>query len=137
MNNKVYSVAILGVGSRGAGYGTIMNSMKDKFNIVSLCDIVKEKLDRYQEIFDVKKENCFIDADEFLKEKRADVLIIAVQDQDHVRFCIQALKLGYDVLLEKPITDDLKECQKLLNAQTKYGGKSNCLSCFKICSCLY
>lgn len=123
MENKKFTVAILGVGSRGAGYGLIMNSMKDKFQIVSLCDLIKEKLDRFQEIFDVDKENCFLDCNEFFKEKRADVLIIANQDQDHVWCCLKALELGYDILVEKPLTDNLEECEKLLAAQKKYNKK--------------
>ena len=31
--------------------------------------------------------------------------------------------MGYDVLLEKPITDKEEECRSLLAAQKKYGGK--------------
>lgn len=124
MNNKIFTVAILGCGSRGAAsYGNVINSLKDKFKIVALCDLVKEKIERYQDIFDVEKENCFLDCEEFLAKKRADVLIIANQDQDHVWCCLRALELGYDVLLEKPITDKLSECEKLLEAQRKYGRK--------------
>ena len=124
MNNKKFTVAILGCGSRGAdSYGNIINSWKDKFDIVALCDLVKEKLERFQERFEVSKDNCFLDANEFLSKKRADLIIIATQDQDHVPQCIKALELGYDVLLEKPITDRLEECEKLLAAQKKYGGK--------------
>ena len=66
---KQYKVAILGVGNRGAGYGTIINSMKDKFKIVSLCDLIEEKLIRFQKIFDVNEKDCFLDCEEFFKEK--------------------------------------------------------------------
>ena len=58
-----------------------------------------------------------------MKEKRADVLVIATQDQDHVRECIKALEVGYDVLLEKPITPKKEECLALLEAQKKYQHK--------------
>ena len=40
-----------------------------------------------------------------------------------MRHCIAALKAGYDVLLEKPITDSKEECEKLLATQKQYGGK--------------
>lgn len=124
MDNKRFTVAILGCGSRGAdSYGRIINSWRDKFDIVALCDIVKEKIDRFQIEFGVEKDNCFLDPNEFLVKKRADLIIIANQDQDHVPHCIKALEVGYDVLLEKPITDRIEECEKLLKAQRKYGGK--------------
>lgn len=121
---KLFTVAILGVGSRGAdAYGTILNDQKDRFNIVALCDIRQQRLDRFSEIFGVDKSHCFLDENEFFKQKRADVLIIATLDKDHVRQAIKALELGYDILLEKPITDNKDECEQLLAAQKKYGGK--------------
>ncbi len=123
MEDKVISVAILGCGSRGAdSYGLYLN--KDpRFDIVSLCDIRKIKVDRFKKEFNVKDEMCFTDEDEFFKARRADAIIIATQDRDHVRHALKALKLGYDILLEKPVTPNKKECYQLLAAQKKYGGK--------------
>ncbi len=36
--------------------------------------------------------------DEFFKEKRADLLIVSTQDQDHVGHAIKGLEKGYDIL---------------------------------------
>ena len=122
MNEKIFSVAILGTGARGADvYGRIMAKFPEKFNIVSLCDIREERLSVFGEEFGVEEKNRFTDEEEFFKEKRADVIIIATQDADHVRHAIKALELGYDILLEKPITDSKSECKRLLNAQKKSG----------------
>lgn len=121
MSNKKFMVAIIGLGARGAeSYGRIMLSMKDKFEITALCDVDEGKLNKYGKIFGTKE--LFNDETEFFKQKRADALIIATLDRDHVRQCERALELKYDVLLEKPITDDLVECERLLNAHKKYGG---------------
>ena len=68
--------------------------------------------------------NLFLDENEFFNEKRADICVVATQDQDHVRNCIDALRVGYDVLLEKPITYSKEECFRLLEAQKKYLQKS-------------
>lgn len=123
MENKVVTVAILGCGSRGAdSYGLYLNK-DERFEIVSLCDIRKNKVDRFKKEFSCKDELCFYDEDEFFKARRADAIIIATQDKDHVRHAIKALKLGYDILLEKPVTADKKECFDLLETQKKYGGK--------------
>ena len=120
---KVLTVAILGAGSRGAdSYGKLMNE-DPRFKIVALCDIRKTKIDRFQEVFNVPQENCFLDENDFFKTKLADVCVIATQDKDHVRHCLKALELGYDILLEKPITPVLDECYQLIEAQKKYGGK--------------
>ena len=125
MNNKIFTVAILGVGARGANsYGRNMMKRPDKFRIVSLCDVNEKRLSLYGEEFGVANEERFIDETKFFAKKRADLLVIATQDQDHVRQCIKAFELGYDVLLEKPITDKKEECERLLAAQQKYGRKA-------------
>ncbi len=124
MERKIYSVAIIGVGSRGADvYGSLINKLNDSFRIVSLCDKKTERLERFGEIFGVEKENRFTDDNEFFAKKRADVIIIATLDNDHVRHTLKALGLGYDILVEKPLTGNREDCEKLLAAQKKYGGK--------------
>ena len=121
---KIYSVAIIGCGSRGQNvYGKYMFASKDKFKIVSLCDANEKMLALAQERFGVEKGNCFTDSEEFFAQKRADVLVIATQDRDHVWMCVKALALGYDVLLEKPVSPVESELYELLEAQKKYGGK--------------
>ncbi len=125
MSNKIYTVAIIGAGSRGAdAYGSLINQQKDKFKIVSLCDLRPERLTRFGELFGVDDSLLFTDENEFFKEKRADLLVIATQDKDHYRHMMKAFELGYDVLAEKPITDNEQECIDLLNAQKKYGVKA-------------
>ncbi len=119
-----FTVAILGCGSRGAGsYGRLFYEMKDKYEIVALCDISPIALQKYQTNFNVPKENCFSTEEEFFKARRADLLVIATLDKDHVRQCLAGLAAGYDILMEKPISDSKEECMQLLEAQKKYGGK--------------
>ena len=120
MSKKILTVAILGCGGRGAGYGTHMYDMEDKYKIVSICDVKQAVLDRFGEKWNVPKENLFLDEEEFLKEKRADVLVIATHDRDHVRECIKALKLGYHILLEKPISPLREELLELLEVHKKH-----------------
>ena len=123
MEEKRFSVAILGGGSRGLDTYANFMSKAGHFDIVAVCDVRPVRLEFAQEKYNVKKENCFLKEEEFFKEKRADVLVIATQDQDHVRQAIKALELGYDVLLEKPITPKKEECLALLDAQKKYNHK--------------
>ena len=122
---KVFTVSILGTGSRGAeSYGRIMMSHSDMYKIVSICDISKEKVDKYQKLFNLDEKNCFTDEYEFFKERRSDCLVLATMDEDHVRQCIKAFELGYDVLLEKPISAKIDELYSLLEAQKKYNCKA-------------
>ena len=121
---KEYTVAILGCGSRGCHtYGRLMLDMPGQYKIVALCDIDPAQVDRFAAAAGVPKKGLFYDAGEFLKKKRADVLVIATQDRDHVWMCVRAFELGYDVLLEKPISPVRAELYQLLDAHKKYGGK--------------
>ena len=123
--DKVFTVSIIGCGSRGHyTYGKCMTvNYKGKFKIVSACDTDEGMLRWAQEDWGLAEENCFLDEQEFFKEKRSDALVIATQDRDHVRMCIKALELGYDILLEKPISPVEEELHELLDAYNRYGRK--------------
>ncbi len=123
MEDKVFTVAILGCGSRGLDTFARFMEPLPYYKVVAGCDFRQVRLDLAQNKYGVKPENCFLDEKEFFKEKRADLMVIATQDQDHVRHAVKALELGYDIILEKPITPKKEECYELLEAQKKYGGK--------------
>ena len=59
------------------------------------------------------KENRFDDEEKFFQEKLSDVLFITTQDKLHIRMAKKALSLGYDIVLEKPISDDSQELREL------------------------
>ena len=121
---KVFTVSILGCGSRGHyTYGKCMFNMQDKFQIVSMCDSNPKQIELAKSAWGLTDEQCFLSDEEFLKEKRSDALVIATQDRDHVRMCIRALELGYDILLEKPISPVEDELYELLAANEKYRKK--------------
>ncbi len=122
---KVYTVAILGVGARGAdAYGWQLHDQKDRFKIVALCDLRPERLERFGKKFEVPEEGRFLDENEFFKEKRADLLLVTTQDKDHVGHCVKGFALGYDIMTEKPLTDKKEECDLLLEVQKKAGTKA-------------
>lgn len=123
MENKILTVSILGVGARGGeAYGRYIYKCSNKFKITALCDVSSERLEKYGKAFDVCEENRFLKEDEFFAKKRSDVILIATMDQDHVRMAERALDLGYDVLLEKPITNEPSELVSLVK-KTEQTGK--------------
>lgn len=121
---KTFTVAILGCGSRGTGFATlILQQPNERFEITALCDTIPERIKPTLLLPGIGKPEIFYDPDVFLEKKRADFLIIASPDRCHVPQAIRALELGYDMLLEKPITDDRVELAQLLEAQKKTGKK--------------
>lgn len=121
--NKTFTVAILGFGNRGQVYAKLMAQKEECFKIVAVCDTNPIQLEHVGGLYNLEKSNLFSDTNEFLKEKRADVLVISTWDKDHVEQCLTAMDLGYDVLLEKPISDSKEEIKLLMDKQRETGRK--------------
>ncbi len=119
MTNKTITVALIGAGSRGNTYTKYMAMKPEQFKLVAVCDINHLRADQYAAKHGLDADKVFYHEDDFFKEKHADLLIVATQDQDHVGHAIKGLALGYDILTEKPISNREDECRKLLEAQKK------------------
>ena len=117
--SKKFTVAILGCGSRGACYTKYMLTHPDKYKIVALCDPVARQIEKMHELFGLDDVKEFLKPEEFLKEKVADVLVIASPDREHVSQAVRGMELGYHLLLEKPISDDRDELELLLETQKR------------------
>lgn len=113
---KPVTVAIVGLGSRGGdAYASCQKLFPEKMKIVAIADIIPEKVDYISKEYNVPKEMCFESAEHLLQENQlADVLFICTQDRQHVGHALPALRKGYDLLLEKPISPDLQECREIL-----------------------
>jgi len=82
---------------------------------------------RVQQIKDLSGNPAFRsfsnDRELFKAGKLADVCIIGTQDSYHVEPALQAMELGYDILLEKPIASDPARILELLDASERLGRK--------------
>lgn len=108
------TIAVIGLGSRGTNYMRFVRYLyKKRAKIVAICDISEVKVNDIAKLYKIDKEHCFTDEKEFFKEKRADAVFICTQDQDHYRNCMQALNLGYQILVEKPLSYNLDECLEI------------------------
>ena len=118
-------VALAGLGSRGKDtYAKTAKLFPEKMKITAIADIDPDKVAEVAREYGVPAEHCFSSAEELLaQEKLADVMFITTQDRQHVGHAIPALKKGYDLLLEKPVSPDLQECRDLLKTAQECGRK--------------
>ena len=95
-------IAIAGLGSRGEScYGQALLEMKDRTEVVALAEPREERLKAAAADHGVPAEMCFETAEEMLAQsKLADALLLCTQDRQHVPQAIEALKKGYDILME-------------------------------------
>lgn len=116
-------VVLLGLGSRGvSGYGKYALEFPEKMKISAVCDIDVEKTEKYGDLFQVENEKRYTDSNDLFRSGRlGDAIFICTQDQDHFEQAKKALELGYDILLEKPISSNVKECLALADLAKETG----------------
>lgn len=117
------SAVLIGAGSRGMAYAKHMKNT-ELFDIVGLAEPIRSRHMRIKNMHEVPDERCFDDWRPLLGLGRiADLAIICTMDRDHLAPALAAIELGYDLLLEKPITPTPEECRELCLAAEKKGVK--------------
>lgn len=108
---KKIKLAAIGCGNRTGVYMNLAKKlMPEKFEITVLADPIKEKRDKISNYQKGTEIRHYDSADDFLKQdKLADAVIIGTQDDYHFEPAMKALEKGYDIILEKPISNKLKE----------------------------
>ena len=112
-----------GAGSRGNVYGGYAANFPDQVKIVGVAEPIPIRNERYTKLHHIPEENRLKTwEDVFKRPKFADAIIITMPDNLHYLPCMQALSMGYDVLLEKPMAQTEQECRDIL-AMTKKTGR--------------
>lgn len=106
---------LVGAGDRGADtYGEYALQHPDLIKFIAIAEPQKKRREKFVNKHQIPARNVFESWEPLLdKEKIADVAIITTQDKMHYEPTKRALKLGYDVLLEKPMSTTLEECKSL------------------------
>ena len=103
---------IIGCGSRGMTYG--LWAKEHGIQIAAIAECRPDRLTSAGQELNVPLHMRFSDAAQLLAlGKIADAAIIATMDRDHYGHVMQALDCGYDILLEKPISPDPRECLEI------------------------
>ncbi len=119
------TAVLIGAGNRGTTYTDKMFDMPEMFQVIGVAEPVESRRNYIKEKHGIKDEMCFDGYESFfnLKEKVADFVIISTMDQLHFEPAMQAIRLGYDILLEKPVSPNPQECKIISEEANKYGVK--------------
>lgn len=105
-------LVLIGAGQRGRIYAD--NAYNAGHEIVAVVDPHADRRQAAAQAYGIPQSAQMAnDHALFARGKIADVLIIASMDRDHFEQTMQGLRLGYDILLEKPISPDPVECLKI------------------------
>ena len=91
--------------------------IRNKGQLVAVCDAVKEKADELAAQCDAK---AYYDIDEMLAaEKTIDVMAVCSPNGLHAEHSIRSLNAGFHVLCEKPMSISVYDCGRMLQAAEK------------------
>lgn len=91
--------------------------------VVALCDCDREVLDREAKRFQDRGEPVatYTDVRELLESKEVDVVSTATPNHWHALVTVWACQAGKDVYVEKPVSHNVWEGRKMVEAARKYG----------------
>jgi len=116
------SYAVIGAGNRGSIYAGILRKNPDLGCVVAVADINPIRRQRLVDAHGLGPAQAFATWEELLAQpKLCDAIILATSDRMHMAPAERALRLGYDLLLEKPISPDPHECIRLANLAESLG----------------
>jgi predicted dehydrogenase len=118
---KPLTFATIGCGSRVQVYTKAARQLPDRYRVVAAADPNPERLNVMRRLVPDGLRTFASDQELFAAGKLADIAIIGTQDAYHVQPCIEAMRLGYDVLLEKPIATTFAEVARLEREATRLG----------------
>jgi len=119
--NKMKIIQI-GVGGFGASWLDIVASSKE-WEIVGIVDVNEEILKKSVEKYPFLEGKTFKSLKDCLKKVKADAILNVTPPKFHKEISILALKEGLHVLVEKPLSDTLKNAEKIVEEAEKYKRK--------------
>jgi predicted dehydrogenase len=118
---NVKTIAILGAGGRGQGFARMFND-DPRTRVVAVAEPRPQWRAAFARDYAISAQNTFDDWQSFVQRPRlADAVCIATMDREHVGPAVACMKLGYDVLLEKPMAVTLEDCRLIEAIQRQTG----------------
>ncbi len=119
--NDDIRVAVIGFRSKGAGHVRSFSRM-DGVRLVALCDADQNVIDR--EVKKIEKDGGKVkttqDMRRIFDDKEIDAIVTATPNHWHALCTVWACQAGKDVYVEKPVSHDIWEGRKAVEAARKY-----------------
>lgn len=118
---KRLKMIILGYGQRGRIYGNYALAYPEEYEVSAVVDCDENKREMAKQ-----KIGCPVFEDYRMMLEagiEADFVAVATQDEQHEEHAIACMAQGYDLLLEKPISNSLSGCRRIYEAALKYERK--------------
>jgi predicted dehydrogenase len=107
-------IGVIGVGYLGQHHARIYSKLENVE--LTAVDIVEETADKFAAKYGCK---AYYNYKHILNE--VDAVSIVTPTATHYQIALDCLKAGKDILIEKPITENIKEADELINESGKRG----------------
>lgn len=114
------------VGASARCYGMFAKTLTENFNeYVSIEGIYDTNItrSRYYNRTISEKIKVFEDFDHMIDTVKPDAVIVTTIDSKHHEYCIRAMEKGCDVICEKPLAIDEKQCREITETERRTGKK--------------
>jgi predicted dehydrogenase len=109
---KTVKIGLVGIGNIAQLHLKNISSMKN-IEIAALCDLVRNKAKKASAKYGGQ---VFTDYRKLLRAKVCNAILICTPHYEHTTIGIDALKAGYHILVEKPISAHKADCERLIAA---------------------
>ena len=120
--NEQLRVAVIGVRGRGMDHIRGWSAIPE-VHIAAICDVDKNVIGPAQKYITQKQgaePNYYQDLRKLFEDKDVDAVSIATPNHWHSLAAIWACQAGKDVYVEKPVSHNIREGRKLVEAARKY-----------------
>lgn len=119
--NETIRLGMVGVGGKGADHVNTFLKLPGA-RIVAICDADRQTLDRQKD--NLAKKNVdvdgYLDVRKLLERKDIDAIVTATPNHWHSLVTVWACQAGKDVYVEKPVSHEIWEGRKMVEAARKY-----------------
>ena len=106
--------AIIGCGRISPNH--IAAAIKNKLEIVGLCDIIPENMEDKISKFDLPVSTPqYTDYKEMLKKEQPQLVAICTESGKHGQIALDCIEAGCNLIIEKPIALSLEEADEIIN----------------------
>lgn len=119
--NKTKAI-LIGAGDRGAkAYAPYATNYPNELEFVAVAESIPERRETFAKEYSLSADQCYASWEEMLEDDiEADVAFICTLDRGHYEPTVKAIKKGYHVLLEKPMSPDPKECISMVEVAKEH-----------------
>jgi len=115
----MYKTALIGCGGISAVHFKAIANYKDT-QLIAICDNQPDRVAKFSEMYHCDGYNDYI---KMLDEKKPDVVHITTPHFLHCEMAVECLNRDINVVLEKPLSINIEQCNKIIEAANSSKGK--------------